>query len=125
MDILPVNFKILSFCGIWREAEDTHIFKHLISLLHGSMVVTIIFYFTLIQFIEVIVSHENLEDVTESLFMIFTYVALCFKCFNFLLRKEKLLILLNLLRERIYRPRNLMEAKILENYSRRGKEYFR
>ncbi|XP_046813398.1 uncharacterized protein LOC124421809 isoform X2 [Vespa crabro] len=85
------------------------------------MILTIIFYVTLIQFIEVIVSHDNLEDVTESLFMIFTYFALCFKCLNFLLRKEKLLILLNLFRENICRPRNLTEEKILDNYSRRAK----
>ncbi|KAL2725887.1 odorant receptor 46a-like [Vespula maculifrons] len=110
---------MLYYIRIINFLTDYYIF--LFYLFHRSMVVTIIFYFTLVQFIKVIVSHENLEDITESLFMIFTYVALCFKCLNFLLRKEKLLILLNLLREKIYRPRNLMEAKILENYSRRAK----
>lgn len=98
-------------------------FLFFFSLFPRSIIITTIFYFTVIQFVEIILSHENLEDVTEILFMIFTYLTLCFKCLNFLLRKEKLLILLNLLRENICRPRNLTEAKILENYTRRGTEY--
>ncbi|XP_043505706.1 odorant receptor 46a-like [Polistes fuscatus] len=86
-----------------------------------SLIITIIFYFTLTELIEIIVSRNNLEDVTESLFMALTFLALCFKLLNILFRKRKLLILLNLLREKICRPRNLTEEKILESYSRRAK----
>ncbi|XP_014606638.1 PREDICTED: odorant receptor 46a, isoform A [Polistes canadensis] len=123
MDILPVNFKIFTFCGIWRERDDLDIFMRLINFFHGSMVITIIFYFTLTELIEIIVSRNDLEDVTESLFMALTFLALCFKLLNILFRKRKLLILLNLLREKICRPRNVTEEKILESYSRRGTKY--
>ncbi|KAK2584713.1 hypothetical protein KPH14_007046 [Odynerus spinipes] len=121
MDILPVNFKVLSFCGVWREQEETRTFARLLNLCYKLFVITLIFCFTLLEFIELIVSHENIEDMSENLFIVFTYIALCIKFLNFLLRKKELSILLDLLREEICRPKNLAEAMILETYNRRAK----
>ncbi|XP_072767192.1 odorant receptor 4-like isoform X3 [Anoplolepis gracilipes] len=96
MDILPVNFKALQFCGAWKEREDNNM-------------------------LEVIRTRDHIYELTEGLFLGLTFLTLSVKYANFLLRENKVFELLDCLRIKMCQPRDSTEKLIMEEHSRRAK----
>lgn len=72
------------------------------------------------EVIELIRMHDRINELTEGLFLASTYITLCLKYANFLLRKNDVSELLNYLRVKMCQPRNLTEKMIIETHSRKG-----
>ncbi|KAG7188674.1 hypothetical protein KM043_008296 [Ampulex compressa] len=121
MDVLPMNFKILSFCGAWHEHEQKNLFKHLARLCHKSVILIVICSFTISEVIELIHARDNVKELTEGLFTTLTYIALCFKFGNFLSRKKEMSSLLDYFRLDVCQSRNFAEYVILEKYNSKAK----
>ncbi|XP_070150161.1 odorant receptor 46a-like [Polyergus mexicanus] len=121
MDILPVNFKVLWFCGAWKERNDDNIIVGCLHSCYKYAVFFLIYEFTIFEVIELIRTCDRIDEFTEGLFLASTYVTLCLKYANFLLRKNDVSDLLNCLRVKICQPRNSTEKIIIETHSRKAK----
>ncbi|XP_070150303.1 odorant receptor 46a-like isoform X3 [Polyergus mexicanus] len=121
MDILPLNFRVLWFCGAWSEEKDKSLFVRFISFCYRYAIVILIYEFTISEVIELVRTHDHIEDITEGLFLALTYVALCVKYGNFLTRKDEVSMLLDCFRGETCRPKNSEEKMILIKYDRKAK----
>ncbi|XP_070521987.1 odorant receptor 82a-like [Cardiocondyla obscurior] len=121
MDILPINFKALRFCGVWKERKDDNMCVGLLHSCYRYAIFLLIYEFTIFDVVEVIRTRNRVQELTEGLFLGLTFITLCVKYANFLLRKNELLDLLNCLREKMCQPRNATERLIKEEHNRRAK----
>ncbi|KAL6429834.1 hypothetical protein ACFW04_007599 [Cataglyphis niger] len=121
MDILPVNFKVLWFCGAWKERKDDNIVVGCLHFCYKYAIFFLIYEFTIFEVIELIRTCDRIDEFTEGLFLASTYVTLCLKYANFLLRKNDVSELLDFLRVKICQPRNFTEKMIMETHSRKAK----
>ncbi|XP_072754574.1 odorant receptor 46a-like [Anoplolepis gracilipes] len=121
MDILPVNFKVLWFCGAWQEGKDDNIVVGYLHLCYKYAIFFLIYEFTIFEVVELIRTRDRIDELTEGLFLASTYVTLCLKYANFLLRKNDVLELLDCLRVKLCQPRNSTEKMIIEIHSRKAK----
>ncbi|CAL1685812.1 unnamed protein product [Lasius platythorax] len=121
MDILPLNFRVLWFCGAWSEKNNNGLFNRFISFCYRYAIVILIYEFTISEVIELVRTHDHIEDLTEGLFLALTYVALCVKYGNFLARQDEVSTLLDCFRGDTCRPKNSEEKMILVKYDRKVK----
>ncbi|XP_024880857.1 odorant receptor 46a-like, partial [Temnothorax curvispinosus] len=121
MDILPLNFRVFWFCGAWSEEKDNNLFVRCLSLCYRYAIVTLLYEFTILEVIELVRTHDNIEDITEGLFLALTYVAFCFKYGNFLARQNEVSMLLDCFRSETCQPKNSEEKMILLKYDRKAK----
>lgn len=63
---------------------------------------------------------NNMQSLTESLFLALTYIITCLKYLNFLMRQNELRILLSCFRVKLSQPKNAAEELILKRYDRKG-----
>ncbi|KYN30165.1 hypothetical protein ALC57_00381 [Trachymyrmex cornetzi] len=98
MDLLPVNFYVLRFCGVWKEHKNSNLIIRFINFCHRN----------------------DVEDLTESLFLVLTFMCLCLKYLNVLMRQCELRALLDCFRANLCQPRNSMEKSILKQYDLKG-----
>ncbi|XP_018053563.1 PREDICTED: odorant receptor 82a-like [Atta colombica] len=121
MDILPINFKALRFCGVWKERKDDNICVRFLRFCYRYAIFLLIYEFTIFDVIEVIRTRDHVQELTEGLFLGLTFLTLCVKYANFLLRESELSDLLDSLRVKMCQPRNSTEKLIIEQHSRRAK----
>ena len=69
---------------------------------------------------ELIRMRNDVEDLTESLFLVLTFMCLCLKYLNVLMRHYELRALLDCFRANLCQPRNSMEESILKQYDLKG-----
>ncbi|XP_018301277.1 odorant receptor 46a-like [Mycetomoellerius zeteki] len=111
MDLLPMNFYVLRFCGVWNEHKNNNLIifvmgrrvplfegegflgfskkqrrstshcEYLIisTILSQSIytIAAIIYHFTIFEMAELIRMRNDVEDLTESLFLVLTFMCLC------------------------------------------------
>ncbi|GAB1860537.1 Odorant receptor [Camponotus japonicus] len=121
MDILPVNFKALQFCGAWKEREDDNMCVAFLRFCYRYAVVFLIYEFTILDAVEVIRTRDHIHELTEGLFLGLTFLTLSVKYANFLLRENKVSELLNYLRIKMCQPKNSTEQLIMEEHNRKAK----
>lgn len=63
---------------------------------------------------------NDVEDLTESLFLVLTFVSLCLKYFNILVRQCELRALLDCFRVKLCQPKDSAEELILRRYDFKG-----
>lgn len=80
----------------------------------------LIYYFTIFEIIELVRIRNDMEAVTEGLFLVLTFATLCLKYLNFLMRQCELRALLDCFRAKICQPRDSAEKSILKQYDRKG-----
>ncbi|XP_070529321.1 odorant receptor 13a-like isoform X1 [Cardiocondyla obscurior] len=122
MDLLPVNFCVLRLCGAWKEREDDGLIVRFISFCYRYAVIALIYYFTISELIELVLARNDVEALTEGLFLAISYITLCFKYFNFLTREHELRALLDCFRAKLCQPRDSAEMSILKQYDRKAKQ---
>ncbi|GAB1860532.1 Odorant receptor [Camponotus japonicus] len=122
MDLLPVNFFVFRFCGIWKEHKDSNLIIRFAIFCYRYIIAILIYHLTIVEIIELIRIRNDVESVTESLFMVLTFVSLCLKYLNFSVRQCELRALLGCFRVKICQPRDFAEKSILKQYDRKAKE---
>lgn len=83
-------------------------------------IIALMYEITISEIIELIRTHDDIEDITEGLFLALTYLALCFKYGNFLARRNEVFMLLKCFRNETCQPKNSEEKMILLKYDRKG-----
>ncbi|KAL6263328.1 hypothetical protein P5V15_006125 [Pogonomyrmex californicus] len=122
MDLLPVNFYVLRFCGVWKESKDDNLIIRFISFCYRYTIAVLIYHFTISEIIELIRMRNNMEDLTECLFLALSFITLCLKYLNFLMRQCELRALLNCFRAKLCQARDSTEESILKQYDRKAKQ---
>ncbi|XP_014230706.1 odorant receptor 94b-like [Trichogramma pretiosum] len=122
MDIIPANFRLLQFCGIWTETDSD---KNILKSIWGFSLITVIFYFTIVQIIKLYFFLEDLEELIDVMFLTVTYILLCLKILNFIMRRQSVLHLLKMFRHDMYKACSPEEEKILKMYSKSAYNMFR
>nr|XP_012229841.1 PREDICTED: odorant receptor 4-like isoform X2 [Linepithema humile] len=118
MDILPINFSVFRFCGIWKERQSSSPIIRFISFCHRYTIAIVLYHFTISEIIEVIRMRNDMENLTECLFLALTYIITCLKYLNFSMRQSELRALLNCFRVKLSQPKNSAEELILKQYDR-------
>nr|XP_012229380.1 PREDICTED: odorant receptor 46a, isoform B-like [Linepithema humile] len=121
MDVLPLNFRVLWFCGAWSEVNDNNPLVRCLSFCYRYAIVILIYGFTILEVIELVRTRDHIEDLTEGLFLALTYVALCVKYGNFLARQNEMSMLLDCFRGETCQPKDSEEKMILIKYDRKVK----
>ncbi|XP_014217430.1 uncharacterized protein LOC106645959 [Copidosoma floridanum] len=114
MDVLPFNFATLRLCGIWHEENEE---LSLARKCYGFTVIFVIFYFTFSLTAGLALKEFNVRDFTESTFLASTYLTLCLKIANFVLRRDELLDIVNDLCVHHCKARDAEESRILASYA--------
>lgn len=83
-------------------------------------IAALIYHFTISEIIELVRTRNNMEDLTEGLFLALTYMTLCLKYLNFLMRECELRTLLDCFRAKLCQPRDSAEVSILKQYDWKG-----
>ncbi|XP_018392491.1 PREDICTED: odorant receptor 46a-like [Cyphomyrmex costatus] len=89
MDLLPVNFYVLRFCGVWKEHKDSNLMVRFVNFCYRYTIAGIIYHFTIFEMAELIRMRNDMEDLTESLFLVLTFMCLCLKYLNVSIRQPK------------------------------------
>ncbi|KAM0736582.1 Odorant receptor 46a, isoform A [Formica fusca] len=124
MDLLPVNFFVFRFCGVWEEhgsSQGNNLIVRFVNFCYRYTIAILIHYFTILEVIELVRIRNDMEAVTEGLFLVLTFVSLCLKYLNFLMRQCELRALLDCFRDKICQPRDSAEKSILKQYDRKAK----
>ncbi|KYQ56938.1 Odorant receptor 46a, isoform A [Trachymyrmex zeteki] len=103
----------------WRKNENICI--RFLRFCYRYAIFLLIYEFTIFDVIEMIRMRDHVQELTEGLFLGLTFLTLCVKYANFLLRESELSDLLDSLRVKMCQPRNSMEKLIIEQHSRRAK----
>ncbi|KAF3054236.1 Odorant receptor 022 [Nylanderia fulva] len=121
MDLFPVNFFVFRFCGIWKEYKDNNLIICFTNFCYRYIMAILLYHFTIFEVIELVRMKNNIEALTEGLFLVLTYVTLCLKYLNFLVREYELRALLDCFRNKICQPRDSIEKSILKQYDSKAK----
>ncbi|KAF3054237.1 Odorant receptor 030 [Nylanderia fulva] len=121
MDLLPVNFFIFRFCGMWKEHKSSNLITCFANFCYRYIIAILIYYCTIFEIIELIYKKNDIEVLIEGLFLVFTYVILCLKYQNFLVQQYELNALLDCFRTKICQPKDSIEKSILKQYDRKAK----
>ncbi|KAL7306076.1 hypothetical protein TKK_0001534 [Trichogramma kaykai] len=114
MDILPYNFRTCLFCGVWHEGERFLFLKKC----YKFAVMFIVFQFTICQILGIPKASNSVDEFSDALFVTFTYVALCMKILNFVVRRREMTKLLQDFRSTYCQAKNEDELSIVRDYRR-------
>lgn len=109
MEILPLQFKTLFYCGIWSE----NIYVSFLYSTYKSFVVLLLIWFTLSHNIQFFKTFN-----IDGLYLAAPYVAICAKIANFTFYSREIGNLRNKFTSKICQPMCQKEWEILEKYKR-------
>lgn len=113
MDLFPLNFQTLSYCGLWLEDAKKFV---VLRKFWGYLLKTIIFYFTLTEVIELYMLRNDVNEVVDIMFLTVTYICLCLKLLNFSIQKDNLKKLIQYFDEDFYKATSSEEDILLQKY---------
>ena len=113
MDVLPLSFRFLSYCGLWHENNFSFV---VLRRCWGYLLVIIIFYFTTTEVIELWHLRSDVEELVDVMFLTLTYLMLCLKIWNISFRREDIQKLLGRFRKKICQPQSPDEEVVLRKY---------
>ncbi|XP_071631675.1 putative odorant receptor 85d [Temnothorax longispinosus] len=118
MDILKLTRKIVMITGCFRPLSWTSLFKQTVYNIYRVYVISMLFFFSMSQFMDIVLNVDNPDDFTNNLNMMLTSSAACYKLFIVWLNYEKIAALINCLNEVPFKPLNLDEIKIRRQYDK-------
>jgi len=116
MHVLKLTRTIVMITGCFRPLSWTSQFKRTIYNIYRLYVISMLYFFSMSQFMDIILNVDNPDDFTNNLNMMLTSSASCYKMFIVWLNYEKIAVLINCLSEEPFKPLNLSEIKIRRQY---------
>lgn len=118
MDVLPQNFRTLWLCGLWTESRNFPL------IIYKTFVLFLISHISLGQVLYVLITSKSVKELTSGLVFTVTFVTLCIKLLNFVLKVKDMKQLLNIFRQEICQPKLLEEEIIVNNYKAKNLRFF-
>ncbi|THK32910.1 odorant receptor 46a [Diachasma alloeum] len=115
MALLNENFLLLHYFGVWPSAHwRQRTWKTVVYSLYTSYIIFCIYWFTISGSIHLLLITDDVEDFSESSFMLLSLLALCVKVVIALLKKSEIIGLLTDLENYPHKPANL-ETQLLQD----------
>ncbi|XP_011311291.1 uncharacterized protein [Fopius arisanus] len=120
MVLLRENFIQLQYVGLWQPpCWPPNSFKSRAYLIYTIHLLTILNCFMISEALGLFTIIENLEDFSDSCFMMLTIFSVCVKSMVVLLKRSDIIDILSSLEMNPYKPMNIHEEKIQEFFNRR------
>ena len=114
MDVLPYNFRTCQVGGIWYENNRFFVLKAFYTI----VIMFVIIQFTLSQIFQLATMEGSVDEFTEVLFLTFNFLALSWKMFNFISRRDEMANLLSDFRLDVCQPQSEDEEIIRRKFSK-------
>jgi hypothetical protein len=112
MKVLQMYFNILTCFGFWMPVVWTHNWHGILYNCVRIFPILLPYWLAFGQITRILLDTKNLDEITETLFILLTTINVCFKCANFLLRREEIIDLMELLRLKWVKPQDRQELHI-------------
>lgn len=112
MDLTRVAFVTMKWTGFSTFPEQTNIFQSLICHVYLSIMKLIIYSFIIVQFHLIMkADFNNIDEVIERFFLFPELIFSALKASNILLKEKKLFVVINVLKNKCFRPVDSVEIK--------------
>ncbi|KAL0116260.1 hypothetical protein PUN28_011237 [Cardiocondyla obscurior] len=118
MHILKLTYTIVMISGCFRPQSWTSLFKRTVYNIYRLYVITMLYTFTILQIMDIILYVDNPDDFTNNINMMLTILASCYKIFIMCLNYENIVALINYLTEEPFKPLDTNEMKIRRQYDK-------
>lgn len=118
MRILESNFKLLTMCGCWRPDSWLSMHKRIAYYVHTSIIALLLHTFLLSQLMNIILTFDNADDFIDNIFLLIISFFSCCKLFIFLMNRENIIMLINILKEKPCKPSKSTEIDILYKFDK-------
>ncbi|XP_011882833.1 PREDICTED: odorant receptor 46a, isoform A-like [Vollenhovia emeryi] len=118
MHILRFTYTIVTISGCCRPQSWTSLFKRTVYNIYSLYVITMIYTFTILQIMDIILNVDNTDDFADNLNMMMTVLASCFKIFIACLNYDNIVALINYLTKEPFKPLDTNEMKIRQHYEK-------
>lgn len=118
MRILGTIFKIITFCGCWIPDSWTSPYKYLTYHFYTIFIFLLISTFTLSQFMDIILTVDNVDEFMDNFYMLLAMIVSCFKMLSLLMNRKNIATLTNILTKEPCAPLEPAEMEIRQKYGK-------
>lgn len=116
MHTLPLPFTLLTYFGIWRPVDWTSKWKNKLYNLLSIAVLLTMCTFVASEFVHVALFFSKFDEISDTLFLLMTTLAACYKPLTFLLQRKNIIHLANMLLEECCIAKNPTEMNIQQKF---------
>jgi len=109
---------ILSIAGCWRPYSWTSLIKHTLYNIYTLFVISVMYTFTFMQFMEIVLNVNNPEDFTEILYTMLTMFVSCYKILHLWINHEEFATLVQNLNKGLFKPLVPAEIEIRQKFDK-------
>ncbi|KAG5336422.1 OR94B protein, partial [Acromyrmex charruanus] len=118
MHTLKLTFLIVVFVGCFRPLSWTSLFMRVIYNLYRLFIVTILYIFAFLQFMDIMINVDNPDDFTNILYMALNVSVSGFKLLIMWLNYNNVTTLITILNKEPFKPLDLSELKIRQKFDK-------
>ncbi|XP_072754209.1 uncharacterized protein [Anoplolepis gracilipes] len=118
MQVLKLTCAIVMIAGCFRPLSWTSLFKRTVYNIYRLYVISMLFFFSMAQFLDIILNADNADDMTDTLNMLLTSSAACYKVFIMWFNYERVSILINCLTKEPFAPMDPGEMEIRQQFDK-------
>lgn len=118
MNILTLQFQILTICGCWPPNSWTSRYKRIMYDVYTVFIVFLMNTFMLSQIMDIILNVNNTDDFAENFYVTITSIVCSCKMFSLLKNRSDIAMLIDILMKKPCLPIELDEIKIRQKFDR-------
>ncbi|CAL1676372.1 unnamed protein product [Lasius platythorax] len=118
MQVLKLTCTIVMIAGCFRPLSWTSLFKRTVYNIYRLYVTSMLFFFSISQFMDIVLNVDNADDFTDTLNMMLTSSAACYKILIMWFNYERVSTLINYLTEEPFKPLDSGEMEIRRQFDR-------
>ncbi|XP_032691026.1 uncharacterized protein LOC116853856 [Odontomachus brunneus] len=116
MHVLKLTCTIVMIAGCLRPQSWTSLPKRVAYNIYRLYVISMLYTFSMTQFLDMVLVIDNAEDFTDNLNMMITVTAACYKMFLMWISYEDVAALINKLNEEPFKPLDRSEMEIRQKF---------
>lgn len=118
MHVLKLTYTIVMIAGCFRPQSWTSLFKRTMYNIYSLHVIGVLYIFSMLQFMDIVLNVDNTDDFTSTLNLMLTTSVACYKMLIMFLNHENIVVLINYLTEEPFIPLDSDEMKIRQQYDK-------
>jgi len=118
MHILKFTFKLLTIFGCWRPDSWLSLHKRIAYYLYTSIIILLLHTFMLSQLMDLILTVDNTDNFSDNFFVLLAMFISCCKLLILITNRKNIIMLIDMLMEKPYRPSKSTEMEILYKFDK-------
>ncbi|XP_072762545.1 uncharacterized protein [Anoplolepis gracilipes] len=123
MQILSFNFFLYTISGMWRPIECSSKCSKILYNMFTYLMMCLLLILILTQLLDIILIVDNVDDFTTNSFMLFTVISVFFKAATTVIRRDKIINLIETLQKKPCKAYTEEESDILMKFDRLIRSY--